>query len=116
VVVFPDGGLIMKKFLLATFLAASVGSIGALADQLSGYVSESGCGAKHSAVSEKNSKCIDACMKKGADPVLVSDGKVMKFDADSKEKAKGFAGQNVKIDGTMDGDVVKITSIDKAAD
>jgi hypothetical protein len=38
----------------------------------------------------------------------------MKFDADSKEKAKAFAGQSVKIDGTMDGDVVKITSIDKA--
>jgi hypothetical protein len=45
---------------------------------------------------------------------LVSEGKVMKFDADSKEKAKAFAGQNVKIDGTMDEGVVKISSIDKA--
>ena len=104
----------MKKFVLATFLVASVGSVAALADQMTGYVSESGCGAKHSTVSAANTKCVEACIKKGSDPVLVSEGKVMKFDADSKEKAKAFAGQNVKIDGTMDGDVVKITSIDKA--
>jgi len=104
----------MKKFVLATFLVASVGSVAALADQLTGYVSESGCGAKHSTISAANTKCVEACIKKGSDPVLVSEGKVIKFDADSKEKAKAFAGQNVKIDGTMDGDVVKINSIDKA--
>ena len=104
----------MKKFVLATFLVASVGSVAALADQISGYVSEAGCGAKHSTVSAANTKCVEGCIKKGSDPVLVSEGKVMKFDADSKEKAKAFAGQNVKIDGTMDGDVVKINSIDKA--
>jgi hypothetical protein len=104
----------MKKFVLATFLVASVGSVAAVADSMTGYISEAGCGAKHSAVSAANTKCVDACIKKGSDPVLVSDGKVIKFDADSKEKAKAFAGQSVKIDGTMDGDVVKITSIDKA--
>jgi hypothetical protein len=104
----------MKKFVLATFLVASAGSVVALADQITGYVSEAGCGAKHSTVSAANTKCVEACIKKGSDPVLVSEGKVMKFDADSKEKAKAFAGQNVKIDGTMDEGVVKITSIDKA--
>jgi hypothetical protein len=104
----------MKKFVLATFLVASVGSVAALADQITGYVSEAGCGAKHSTVSAANTKCVEGCIKKGSDPVLVSEGKVMKFDADSKEKAKAFAGQNVKIDGTMDGDAIKINSIDKA--
>jgi hypothetical protein len=53
-------------------------------------------------------------LKKGSDPVLVSNGKVMKFDADSTAKAKAFAGENVKIDGTMDGDNIKISSITKA--
>jgi hypothetical protein len=104
----------MKRLVLGTFLAASLCSVAAFADAMSGYVSESGCGAKHSEVSEANTKCVASCLKKGADPVLVSDGKVMKFDADSKEKAKAFAGQSVKIDGTMDGDVIKISSIDKA--
>ena len=46
----------MKKFVLATFLVASVGSVAALADQITGYVSEAGCGAKHSTVSAANTK------------------------------------------------------------
>jgi hypothetical protein len=39
---------------------------------------------------------------------------VIKFDADSKDKAKTFLGEMVKIDGTMDGEMLKINSIDKA--
>jgi hypothetical protein len=105
----------MKKLILASFLAVSLGSVAALAEEMTGYISDSHCGAKHNAVTAANSKCVDGCLKGGGDPVFVSDGKVMKFDADSVAKAKAFAGQNVKIDGTMDGDVMKIASIDKAA-
>ncbi len=46
--------------------------------------------------------------------MLVSDGKVMTFDADSKDKAKAYAGKNVTIDGSMDGSTVKVTSISEA--
>src|SRR5882724_10059562 len=104
----------MKKLILSACLMTFAGATAMLADQIAGYVSEAGCGAKHSTVSEANSKCIAGCLKKGADPVLVSDGKVLKFSAESKDKAKTFAGQSVKISGTLDGDVVTITSIDKA--
>jgi len=104
----------MKKLLFASILATSLCSFSAMADDMTGYISDSHCGAAHDKVSEANSKCVDKCLSKGSDPVLVSDGKVMKFDADSKEKAKAFAGQSVKIDGTMDGDMVKIKSINKA--
>ena len=104
----------MKKLVFASFLTASVCTVAAFAETMTGYVSDVNCGAKHSTVSAANTKCLEACMKKGADPVLVSDGKVMKFDADSKEKAKAFAGQDVTIDGSMDGDMIKIASIDKA--
>jgi hypothetical protein len=86
-----------------------------VADQITGYISDAHCGAAHSSVSAANTTCINKCLKGGSDPVLVSEGKVMKFaDADSKNKAKGFAGQNVTIDGSMEGDTVKINSIDKA--
>lgn len=104
----------MKKPVLASVLGISLCSFVALADDLSGYVSESHCGAKHHAVSAANTQCINTCLKGGSDPILVSNGKVMKFDADSKEKARAFAGDNVKIDGSIDGDVIKINSIDKA--
>ncbi len=104
----------MKKILFASVLAASLCSFGAFADTLTGYVSESHCGAAHKSESAANTACVKKCLQGGTDPVLVSDGKVMKFDADSKAKAVAFAGENVKIDGTVDGDVIKITSIDKA--
>ncbi len=103
----------MKKVLLSFLLLTSYGAL-ASADTINGYVSESHCGAKHSAVSAANSKCIAVCLKKGSDPVLVRDGKVLAFDADSKEKAKAFAGETVSIDGSIDGGVVKISSINKA--
>ncbi|HEY7305641.1 MAG TPA: hypothetical protein VH601_16065 [Bryobacteraceae bacterium] len=105
----------MKKLLTASFLSLSLCSVGAFAAEMTGYISDAHCGAKHSSPSAANTKCVkDMCIKGGADPVLVSEGKVMKFDDESKEKAKEFAGDNVKIDGTMDGDTIKVSSIQKA--
>ncbi|MBV9033919.1 MAG: hypothetical protein JO182_05445 [Acidobacteriaceae bacterium] len=86
----------------------------ACGEEITGYVSEAHCGAKHSSVSEANSKCIAGCLKGGADPVLVRYGKILTFDTDSKEKAKAFAGQNVKVNGTVEGSMIKVESISKA--
>jgi hypothetical protein len=83
-----------------------------MAEEITGYISDSHCGAKHHEVSEANTKCVESCLKNG-EPVLVVGDKVMKFDADSAVKAKEFAGQDVKIDGSMEGDTVKIASIEK---
>ncbi|HZQ54698.1 MAG TPA: hypothetical protein VFB14_21025 [Bryobacteraceae bacterium] len=104
----------MKKLVLASFLTVSLCSVGAFAEEMTGYISDAHCGANHNSVSAKNTQCIQACLKKGSDPVLVSNGKVMKFDSESAAKAKEYAGDNVKIDGTMDGDMIKINSISKA--
>jgi hypothetical protein len=104
----------MKKLVFASFLTASLCSFTAIAEELTGYISDAHCGDAHSSVSAASTKCIEGCLKKGSDPVLVKDGKVMKFDDASKDKAKAFAGQTVKIDGTMNGDVVTVNSIQKA--
>lgn len=104
----------MKKLVFASFLAVSLGSFGAFADDITGYISDAHCGATHNAPSAANTSCLNKCIKGGSDAVLVKDGKVLQFDADSKAKAKAYAGENVKIDGTMNGDVVTINSIDKA--
>lgn len=104
----------MRTFALG-LLAFSTVVLSASADQMTGYISDAHCGAKHSAPSAANTKCVkDMCINGGADPVLVENGKVLKFDSDSKSKAVAFAGKNVTIDGTMDGDVVKVNSIDEA--
>ncbi|MBV9157537.1 MAG: hypothetical protein JO097_14835 [Acidobacteriaceae bacterium] len=104
----------MKKFVFGSLMAVSLCSFAAFADQLTGYVSDAHCGSAHSSPSEANSKCIDKCLKGGSDPVLVSNGKVMKFDADSKDKAAALAGKNVTVDGTVDGDVIKVNTIEEA--
>ena len=104
----------MKKLLFASVLAASLCSFAASAEEMTGYISDAHCGKAHNSPSEKNTACINKCLGSGSDPVLVSNGQVMKFDADSKEKAKALAGENVKIDGTMAGDTIKINSIEKA--
>jgi hypothetical protein len=104
----------MKNLILASILGVSLCSLSVLADDISGYISDAHCGAAHSAPSDANTKCVNKCLGGGSDPVLVSNGKVMKFDDSSKDKAKAFAGQSVKIDGSMNGDVVTVNSIDKA--
>lgn len=104
----------MKKLMTMSALALSLGACAAMADNISGYVSDAHCGAKHSDVSEANTKCINGCLKGGSDPVLVSDGKVYKFDAASMDKAKALAGQKVTVDGTLSGDTVTVTSISAA--
>lgn len=105
----------MKKLFFVSALAVSLCSFSALGDEITGYVSESHCGAAHNSPSDKNTQCINKCLQGGSDPVLVRNGKVMAFDEASKDKAKAFAGQNVRIDGTMNENVVTINSIDKAA-
>jgi hypothetical protein len=104
----------MKRFGLACLLSASLASFAAYADEMTGVISDAHCGAAHSSESAAAEKCVKKCLGGGSDPVLVSNGKVMKFDADSKDKVKSFAGQDVKIDGSMDGDLIKVSSIEKA--
>lgn len=104
----------MKKLAFGCLFAVSLFSLTAAADQMTGYISDAHCGATHNSPSTANTQCINKCLKGGSDPVLVSDGKVMKFNDDSKDKAKAYAGKSVTIDGSMDGDAVKISSISEA--
>lgn len=104
----------MKKLIFASIMAASLCSFGAWADTMTGYISESHCGAAHSSPTAANTACVKKCLGGGSDPVLVSDGKVIKIDAASKDQAVAHAGENVTISGTMNGDALKIDSIEKA--
>jgi hypothetical protein len=104
----------MKKLVFASILAGSLCSFGAFADTMSGYISDAHCGAAHNSPSDANTACIKKCLGGGSDPVLVSNGKVIKIDSASRDKAAGFAGQNVTVNGSMDGDTLKIESIEAA--
>jgi hypothetical protein len=108
VVAFLGGS--MKKLFLAIPTGLMLFSVASFADTMTAYVSDAHCGAKHSAVSEANSKCISGCLK-GGDAVLVSDGKVYKVDAASQDKVKALAGKDVTVDGAVSGDTVTVASI-----
>ena len=103
----------MKKFLLVSAAAAGLASVSAFGEQVTGYVSDSHCGKAHNKVSDANTACIKKCVGGGSDPVLVSNGKVMKFDAGSKDKVASHLGEEVKVDGTVQGDVITVSSIEK---
>jgi hypothetical protein len=104
----------MKKLVVGTMMLASFAAMSAMAESMTGFVGDSQC--KHDGSTAKDVGCTKACIeKKGADPVFVSEGKVMKFDADSMAKAKAMAGEKVTIDGTVSGDTITISSIKKAS-
>jgi hypothetical protein len=107
----------MKKLFVSTIMLASFCAVGAMAEDMTGFISESGCGAKHTGADAKaDAACVRTCIKnKGTAPVFVSDGKVYKFDEASLAKAKKLAGDKVQVSGTVNGDTVSATSIKKAS-
>ena len=105
----------MKKLFISSLLFTSLFSVAALADDWTGFIGDSKC-AHTGANGEKDAACSKNCVKRGADPVLVTgDGKVLKFDADSKAKAVAHAGESVKVSGSLSGDTISASSVDAAS-
>jgi hypothetical protein len=105
----------MKKLFISSMLLTSLFSVVAWADDWTGFVSDSKC-AHTGANGEKDATCSKNCIKRGTDPVLVTgDGKVLKFDADSKAKAVAHAGETVKVSGSLSGDTISASSVDAAS-
>ena len=98
----------MKKVLILLALAAA----STFAAEISGFIADSSCGAKHAAGTAADAKCAQGCIKKGGEAVLVTkDGKVYKIDSASQAKAKQFAGKTVSVNGSVSGDTLSIESI-----
>lgn len=99
----------MKKLSLSL---ATLGlmAMSAFAGEWTGAISESGCGAKHANGGAEG--CVKGCVKKGAAPVFVSDGKVIKIS--NADKVMDYLGKKVKVSGKLDGDTVTIDTISAA--
>ena len=92
---------------LALVLVPWVFTLTALADELAGYISDSKCGAK--GAKDEHADCAVKCVKGGASPVFVTDGKVYKIS--NQDKVVAHAGHKVTLSGTMDGDTIKVDSV-----
>ncbi|MGH9470726.1 MAG: DUF5818 domain-containing protein [Terriglobia bacterium] len=74
-----------------------------------GTVSDSNCGAKHSRASAAATECVKKCVAGGASYVLVSKGQVYKVDP--QDKFADYAGQRVRVHGTLNGDTITAESV-----
>ena len=101
----------MKKFAFALVGGLALFSVSAFADEWKGTISDAKCGAAHADASEKSMKCVEGCVKGGVAPVFVVDGKVLKIDAKSVDKAKAHLGHKVTVTGKLTGDTVSIDSV-----
>ncbi len=97
----------MKKLGLTFVLCAAA----SFAAEMTGVVSDSHCGAKHNTASAAATKCVEGCIKGGAQAVFVSGDKVYKLDSASQDKVKSYYGQQVTVTGDVEGDTLKIDSV-----
>lgn len=96
----------MKKAGLFLMFAATA----AFAGEWTGYISETKCGAKHNDGSAGAIACVKTCIKGGAKPVLVVDGKVVGIANDAKVTADLY-GKKVTVTGDLKGESLTIATI-----
>lgn len=104
------------KLRLSTAIAATLfaGTLALAADSsMTGWISDSQCGVK--GANEKAGECTTKCVKEhGAKYVFVNDADKKVYVVDAQDKVAGHAGHHVTVKGTVDGDTLKLASIDMA--
>jgi len=101
----------LPKLFTIAILVLSLFVVSAAANEFTGWISDSKCGAK--GASAEHQDCAATCVKGGAVPVFITDNKVLKIDDASK--IQGHVGQKVTVTGSVAGDTIKVESV-KAAD
>jgi hypothetical protein len=82
-----------------------------------GYISDSMCGLKHMSGMGDDKSCTLTCVKGGGKFVLADKDhkKVYRLDNAGQEKAREFAGQKVKVTGTISRRTIRVTSIEASS-
>jgi hypothetical protein len=102
-----------KRYLLALGALVAFSTVMIAAEgSWTGVVSDSHCGAKHSAASDQAAACVSKCVAGGAKYVLVSGDKV--YQLSPQDKFADFAGKSVKVMGTEDKGSITATSVEAA--
>jgi hypothetical protein len=83
----------------AGFAIAVFSAQAADAAQISGWISDAGCGAKHAGT---GAECVKACIKSGKAPVFVDQEKKEVWKIDNPEAVKDFYGDHVTVTATAD--------------
>lgn len=75
-----------------------------------GRISDDMCGLKHT-MGGSDKDCTESCVKSGANYVLADLKNQKVYQLSDQEKPKSFAGEDVKVIGTLNGDTINVASI-----
>jgi len=92
----------MKRALFVTaaiFALSVVAAQAADSAKITGYISDSMCGAKHTG---DNAACVKKCIAGGMKPVFVDDAKKQVWAIDNPDAVKDFYGDKVTVTATAD--------------
>ena len=78
-----------------------------------GNISDSMCGLKHM-MPGGDKECTLKCVSGGSKFVLADTAHKKVYQLGDQEKPKEFAGQKVKVTGTLSGDAIQVASIEAA--
>jgi hypothetical protein len=77
-----------------------------------GWISDSQCGAK--GANAGAAECTAKCIKGGAKYVFVNDADKKVYVVDAQDKVAAHSGHHVTVKGSVEGDTLKLSSIDMA--
>ena len=77
---------------------------------LKGVVSDTSCSAKHVSQDKTAAECVRACVRHGAQYLLVSGERMYLLDGNLAEVDR-LAGQRAEVVGSLDGDLMTVRSI-----
>jgi hypothetical protein len=105
------------RFSMAIAAALFAGTLAMAADNSwTGWISDSQCGVKGANDKAGTAECTTKCVKEhGAKYVFVNDADKKVYAVDAQDKVAPHAGHHVTVKGTVEGDSLKLTSIEMAA-
>jgi len=92
----------VKRIAVLLILASPFAAIAARAadsSQITGYISDAMCGAKHAG---SGAACVKKCIDGGEAPVFVDEAKKAVWSIDNPDAVKAFYGDHVTIKATTD--------------
>src|SRR5438270_13816000 len=104
----------MKRALALLVVAASFSAVAANAadsTKISGWISDSMCGAKHAG---SGAACVKKCIDGGMQPVFVSEKDKAVWKIDNPEAVKDYYGSHVNVTASVDSSA-KSVHIDSVA-
>jgi hypothetical protein len=112
---FLEGEIMKVRYAVAMAATLFAGALTMAADgSWTGWISDSQC--KANGAKEGQGECTTKCVKEhGAKYVFVNDADKKVYAIDAQDKVAAHAGHHVTVKGTVDGENLKLTSIDMVA-